>query len=54
LIISEMVTLDEMRFQTVYDRLSIKGPSPQLQTVLDQCFPEGVYLLRNPILPRVS
>src|SRR5215212_9001578 len=43
LIISETVTLDEMRFQTVYDRLSVKGPSPQLQTVLDQCFPEGIY-----------
>jgi len=54
LIICELGDVDSRCFKTMYQHLSIKNPSPELQTVLDHCFPNGKYSVPNAVVPQAS
>jgi hypothetical protein len=53
-IICEMGNFEKERIETMYQRLSIESPSPELHTVLDQCFADGRYSVTDVFLPRIS
>lgn len=54
LIFCEVGNLKKLRVETLYSHLAIESPSTELQTVLDQCFPDGEYSVTNAVFPRIS
>jgi hypothetical protein len=54
LIFCEVGNLEKARVETLYSRLAVENPSIELQTVLDQCFPDGEYIVTKAVFPRIS
>jgi hypothetical protein len=54
LILCQVRNIEKARVETLYSRLAVEGPSVELQAVLDQCFPDGEYLVTKAVFPRIS